>query len=126
MNNNFSSLISYLLHSRSQAHVFHLQVTGAGSYAAHKALNDYYDSIVDLIDGLVESYQGKYGIITNYSNYNLMSFTGMQQLVEYFTALNKTIEKLRVLETQDSEIQNDIDTVVTLVNSTIYKLKYLS
>lgn len=126
MNNNFSSLISYLLHSRSQAHVFHLQVTGAGSYAAHKALNDYYDSIVDLIDGLVESYQGKYGIITNYSNYNLMSFTGMQQVVEYFTALNKTIEKLRVLETQDSEIQNDIDTVVTLVNSTIYKLKYLS
>jgi DNA-binding ferritin-like protein len=56
MNNNFSSLISYLLHSRSQAHVFHLQVTGAGSYAAHKALNGYYDSIVDLIDGLVESY----------------------------------------------------------------------
>ncbi len=126
MNNNFSSLISYLLHSRSQAHVFHLQVTGAGSYAAHKALNDYYDSIVDLIDGLVESYQGKYGIITNYSNYNLMSFTGMQQVVEYFTALNKTIEKLRVLEIQDSEIQNDIDTVVTLVNNTIYKLKYLS
>jgi DNA-binding ferritin-like protein len=126
MNNNFSSLISYLLHSRTQAHVFHLQVTGAGAFAAHKALNDYYDSIVGLVDGLVESYQGKYGIITNYSNYNLMSFTGIQQVVEYFTALNKTIEKLRVLETQDSEIQNDIDTVVTLVNSTIYKIKYLA
>lgn len=126
MNNNFSSLISYLLHSRTQAHVFHLQVTGAGSFAAHKALNDYYDSIIGLVDGLVESYQGKYGIITNYSNYNLMSFTGIQQVVEYFTALNKTIEKLRVLETQDSEIQNDIDTVVTLINSTIYKLKYLA
>ena len=126
MNNNFSSLISYLLHSRTQAHVFHLQVTGTGAFAAHKALNDYYDSIVGLVDGLVESYQGKYGIITNYSNYNLMSFTGIQQVVEYFTALNKTIEKLRVLETQDSEIQNDIDTVITLINSTIYKLKYLA
>ena len=48
-------LISYLFHSQTQVHIFHLQTT---SFAEHKALQDYYDGIDDLIDGLVESYQG--------------------------------------------------------------------
>ena len=56
-------LASILMHSRTQAHVFHLGVNGPGAFAAHKALQKYYESIVDLLDGLVESYQGKYGLI---------------------------------------------------------------
>ncbi len=57
--------VSTLMASRTQAHIFHLQTP---SFAAHKALNEYYENIVDIIDGLVESYQGKYGIITGYVN----------------------------------------------------------
>ena len=36
----------------------------------HSALNIYYDDIVGLVDGLVESYQGRYGIITGYMTEN--------------------------------------------------------
>ena len=61
-----ASFISTLFASRTQAHIFHLQVTGPGSFAKHKALDDYYNEIIDLTDGLVESYQGRYGIITGY------------------------------------------------------------
>jgi len=57
--NKMEELASILMHSRTQAHIFHLGVSGPGAYAAHKALQDYYEGIVDLIDGLVESYQGK-------------------------------------------------------------------
>ena len=47
--------IGTLFQSRNQAHIFHLQTT---SYAKHKALNKYYEDIIDVIDGLVEAYQG--------------------------------------------------------------------
>jgi len=56
-------LASLLLQSRTQAHSFHLGVKGIGSHSAHLALGGYYDSIGDLIDGLVETYQGKEGLI---------------------------------------------------------------
>jgi hypothetical protein len=86
---DFAKLISYLFHSRTQAHVFHLQVEGEGSFAAHNALNTYYDAIVDLADGLVESYQGKYGILKGYSNFNLMEFQNCEGVIDYFKALLK-------------------------------------
>ena len=59
-------LLGTLMQSRNQAHIYHLQVQGMGSYAAHKALNNYYEEIVDLVDSIAESYQGRYGIITGY------------------------------------------------------------
>ena len=118
---NFSKLVSYLFHSRTQTHVFHLQTP---SYAAHKALNDYYDEIVELTDGLIESYQGKYGIIMHYTNFSLMQYQSIEQVQEYFTALDTTIELLRQ-DTPDSYLQNQIDGVTELVRSTLYKLKYL-
>ena len=118
---NYAKLISYLLHSRTQAHVYHLQTP---SFAAHKALNDYYDSIVDLTDGLVESFQGKYGIITGYSNFGLMEYQSCEAIQEYFRALNTTIELLRQ-DIPDSYIQNQIDGVIELIQSTLYKLKFL-
>jgi DNA-binding ferritin-like protein len=122
---DFAKLISYLFHSRTQAHVFHLQVEGEGSFAAHKALNEYYDAIVDLADGLVESYQGKYGILKGYSNFNLMEFQNCEDVIDYFKALLNTIEMGRKDLPQDSYLQNQIDEVVALVTSTIYKLTYL-
>jgi DNA-binding ferritin-like protein len=122
---DFAKLISYLFHSRTQAHVFHLQVEGEGSFAAHKALNKYYDAIVDLADGLVESYQGKYGILKGYSNFNLMEFQNCEGVIDYFKALLNTIEMGRKDLPQDSYIQNQIDEIEKLVNSTINKLTYL-
>ena len=119
---NCAKLISYLMHSRTQAHVFHLQTP---SFAAHKALNEYYDEIVGLVDGLVESYQGKYGIITGYSNFALLEYQSCEAIQEYFRALNTTIEVLRQ-DIPDSYLQNQIDTITELIQSTLYKLKFLS
>ena len=49
-------LASLLLHSRTQAHSFHLGQKGPGAFSAHMALGNYYDKIGDLVDGLVEAY----------------------------------------------------------------------
>ena len=112
-----------LMQSRTQAHIYHLQVTGEGSYAAHKALQKYYESIVDLIDSIVESYQGRYGILTGYIMTGVIKEDNASYM--YFDALSKFVEKVREQCPQDSFIQNEIDNVVNLIESTKYKLKNL-
>lgn len=118
--NEFAQLISTLLASRTQAHIFHWQVQGIGSDAAHRALGEYYDEIVDLVDGIVESMQGRYGIQRGYTS--PASFKEDGQFVTYFEALSKYVEAIRVKIPQDSYIQNEIDTVVKLIETTKYKL----
>ena len=119
-----ASFISTLFSSRTQAHIFHLQVIGPGSFAAHSALNTYYDEIVGLTDGIVESYQGRYGIITGYKGEGQW-IEDITQVVKYFEALCMYVEKNRVSLVQDSYIQNQIDEVVALIESTKYKLSKL-
>lgn len=121
--NEFVQLISTLLASRNQAHIFHWQVEGIGSYSAHKALNKYYDEILDLVDGLVEGFQGKYGIQRGYTSPATFKEDG--QALLYFEALAKYVETIRTKIPQDSFIQNEIDTVVKLIETTKYKLKNL-
>jgi hypothetical protein len=110
------------MHSRNQAHVYHLQTE---SYAEHMALNGYYDGIVALVDGLVESYQGKNGIIKKYTSFTLNNYEGNKETINYFKALQKNVDSLRT-DVEDSYIQNQIDTITELIQSTIYKLSYLS
>jgi len=119
-----ASFISTLFSSRTQAHIFHLQVTGPGSFAAHSALNTYYDEIIGLVDGIVESYQGRYGIITGYKGEGQW-IEDITQVVKYFDALCMYVEKNRGSLAQDSYIQNQIDEVVALIESTKYKLSKL-
>jgi DNA-binding ferritin-like protein len=114
--------ISTLFASRTQAHVFHLQTN---SFAAHKALNEYYDGIVDIADGIAESIQGKYGIITGYSNIDLLEGNDCNEVIKYFTALEMYVDRARQTMPQDSYIQNQVDEVTALIVSTIYKLKFL-
>lgn len=118
---NCEEMVSKLFHSRTQSHVFHLQTK---SYAEHKALQDYYEDVVDLIDEITESYQGKYGIIEGYKSYDIVKYQNNSQIIKYFQDLEKDVEKLR--ETiKESYLQSEIDNVTKLINSTIYKLKYL-
>ena len=61
--NKAAELIAIMFLGRELTHREHLKVTGPGSFAKHKALNEFYDGIVDLADKFAETWQGKYGII---------------------------------------------------------------
>ena len=121
--NKMGLLVGTLMQSRNQVHVYHLQVTGPGSHAAHLALQAYYEGIIPLIDGLVESYQGKYGILRGYA----MTSTIREDnnFIKYFEALCMFVEHTRTEIPQDSYLANQVDTIVELINSTKYKLKNL-
>lgn len=111
---------STLFASRTQAHIYHLQTD---SYAQHVALGEYYDGIVDIVDSLTELIQGRYGIIRGYTS--PASFKEDNNTVSYFEALLKYVDMNRKSLPQDSNIQNTVDEVVDLIQSTLYKLKYL-
>ena len=112
--------------SRDQAHIFHWQTTGEGSFAAHTALNAYYDAIPDLTDTLVESYQGKHGIITGYTSAEEFSEYEKTTVIKYFTGLAMFVERAYAkLPQEDTYILNQIDNVKELIYSTIYKLENL-
>jgi DNA-binding ferritin-like protein len=119
-------LASLLLHSRTQTHSFHVGVKGVGSFSAHIALGNYYDTIGGLVDGLVEAYQGQYGLIKLQSVSGLDTNNDIKNVIAYFDKLIAVVAKLRKDEKlQMSWLQNDIDTVVTLLYSTKYKLTNL-
>jgi DNA-binding ferritin-like protein len=116
-------LASLLLHSRTQAHSFHLGVKGVGAFSAHSALQLYYLNIAGLVDGLVETYQGQYGLIKLQPVSGLDTNNDIKNVIAYFDKLIAVVAKLRKDEKlQMSWLQNDIDTVVTLLYSTKYKL----
>jgi len=114
-------MVCNILHSRNQAHVFHLQTQ---SFAEHNALNNYYDGVVDLFDGIIESYQGKYGIIKNFKTFKIEQYKNCKKTISYFEKLLDIIDENRE-SIEDTYIQNQIDTIQELINSTIYKLKFL-
>ena len=87
-------LIMRCFHARTAAHVLHLKTR---SYATHKALNDFYDAIVGLVDGLAEAWIGENGLI----------------------------EANRETCGEQSHIQSSIDEIVALCRSTTYKLRFL-
>jgi DNA-binding ferritin-like protein len=123
----FEKIISTLMASRDQAHIFHWQTTGEGSFAAHLALNAYYDAIPDLTDTLVESYQGKHGIITGYTSADEFNEYDKTTAVKYFKGLAMFVERAYAkLPQEDTYILNQMDNVKELIYSTIYKLENLS
>ena len=119
-------LASLFFHSRTQAHVFHLRVKGPGAYATHKALQEYYEEIIELIDGLVESYQGKNGLIEFQEVEGIDNNASHENIIKYFEKLAAALDKLRADESlQDTYIQNQIDGLAELIYSTLYKLENL-
>lgn len=122
MGNNHTKLAQMTLmvfHSRTNAHINHLRTK---SFAKHAALGAYYDAVVDLMDGIVENYQGLYGIVPTYP----ALYSPAADPIEDLDALRSWIAANRAGVSDDSSIQNQIDTVAELINSTIYKLKNLS
>lgn len=112
--------ISTLLSSRTQAHIFHLQTQ---SYAQHKALQEYYEGIVDFVDSYVESFQGRYDIIRGYTQ-SPQIFED-DSTVKYFTGLQTFVNTVRGKLPADAELNNIVDEIADLINSTLYKLKFL-
>lgn len=113
------SFVAKLFETRQVAHNAHLSTK---SYAQHKALNSYYDGILELSDTFIETFQGQYGIISGYEE---MQIKKENDIVAYFEDAVEKFKETRSELDKDPHLQNIIDEMVGLVYSTLYKLKNL-
>lgn len=109
-----------LLHSVTNTHILHLSTQ---SYAEHKALGEFYSEVGDRVDDFVEAFQGKYGLLTKYTS----DFELPGDSISYLNYLKIEVETMRRMPKfpQDSELQNIVDEVAALIDSTLYKLRFL-
>ena len=116
-----AGFILTLLHSATVTHIQHFQAKGEGSFARHMALGTYYDEVVELIDNFTEAYQGKYELIEEYPE----EYDFTKDPLDYLEYMQDYVATKRKKLPQDSELQNIVDEIADLINSTVYKLKYL-
>lgn len=119
--NDLPNIVSALLFSQTQAHIFHLQTK---SFSQHKALQDYYEEIDDLLDQFIESYQGEFGIIEDYKSFEVESYVNDEKVIAYFGMLLNMVKEGRE-NIESTHLQNILDEIITLITQTIYKLKFL-
>ena len=117
-----NDFIGTLFLARDVTHSVHLNTR---SYAKHKALQGFYEGIIDLADGFAEAYQGRYGLIGPIS---LMSAKKTSTVVEFLQDQLDEIEAGRydVCKKEDTPLQNLIDGIIELYLSTLYKLRFLA
>jgi hypothetical protein len=111
-------LVMDLLHSSTVTHIMNWQTT---SYAAHIALGEFYSEMPDLVDAVIEAYQGKNNVIL--SNFPIeMLYESMEPLA-YIEQLSEELTEGRALFGEDAEIQNLVDAIADLIDTTMYKLR---
>lgn len=95
----------------------HLQTN---KYSEHEILDDFYKEMPEKVDSLIEAYQADNGIVEDYKN---LLDEGMGAL-EYLEALKEVVEEGRELF-DSTELESLTDDILSLIDSTIYKLKHL-
>lgn len=103
---------------RQNAHVLHL---ASKSYAEHKALNSFYEKLTDLLDSLIEVYQGQYGLVTveQSTSKEKEALSFLEKAAEEFASAHELFEK------KDTHLHNVLDEITALTYQTIYKVKFL-
>ena len=108
-----------LLHAATNGHILHLQTK---SYAEHKALQSYYEKLPDAVDTIIEQWQGAYQMIIEYpSVYEAPKADALQEV----TYIRDFIVANRAVVGDYTSIQNEVDALLGIVESTMYKLTFL-
>jgi len=119
-----AALVSELMNAATSIHKIHLKVTGLGSFAAHKALNELYDALPGHADDLAEGFQGAAEKLLTYEDIAPKTLNSVEESLSYMRELVKQVTSLQQVMPY-SEIVNDLDLVKSTINSIKYKLLFL-
>ena len=115
---NVAMFAATLLHSSTNTHFFHWSTN---SYSQHKALGNYYDEIIELVDDYVEAYMGCYEQIKSFPSV----YHQPKEPLKYLESLKNFVKEANKDLPQEQELVNIVAEIQQLIDSTIYKLKYL-
>lgn len=118
MDKQMATFLSTMLNSATNAHFFHWSTD---SFSKHMALATYYDEVVDLTDKLAEAYFGCYGKITSFPDTSHMP----TEPLKYMESLQQFVKEARTDLPQESQFVQLVDNIAELLDTTVYKLKFL-
>lgn len=102
----------------------HIMHWTTDSYAKHQALGDFYDGLQDLIDSWAEAFMGKAGVLTAFpTQCTVTDGDPLRYLRDYLVKVD-TYRRSTGFP-QDTALQNIVDEMVALAQTTIYKLERL-
>ena len=110
--------IGIMFAGRTVTHIQHLKTK---SYAEHKALNEFYDEIIDLADDLAEATQGQYGLL----DIPFVNLTVGKDSAAFLKGQLAELDKIMAGVDEDY-LMSIFQEVQKLYRSTIYKLVNLS
>ena len=119
-----SACVSELMNAATSFHKLHLKVKGAGSFAAHKALNEIYDALPGHADTIAEAYQGASEKLLDYKEVAPKVLTSVEDALSYLRDMHEMISGLQA-KMPYSEIVNELDNIKSDINSVKYKLIFL-
>lgn len=114
--------LGMLFLARDVTHSVHLNTR---SYSKHKALQKFYENIIELADSFAEAYQGRNGLM---GSITLSSAKKTANVVEFLEGQLKEIEanRYKICDKEDSTMQQLIDNIIELYLTTLYKLRFLA
>ena len=114
--------VGILFLARDVTHSVHLNTR---SYSKHKALQRFYENIIELADNFAEAYQGRHGLMGPIS---LQSAKKTTNVIEFLENQLEEIEtdRYKICDKDETAIQNLIDEVVALYLATLYRLRFLA
>jgi hypothetical protein len=114
--------VGMLFLARDVTHSVHLNTR---SYSKHKALQRFYENIIELADNFAEAYQGRHGLMGPITLQTAKKTTNVIQFLE--NQLEEIeADRYKVCDETDTAIQNLIDEIVALYLATLYKLRFLA
>lgn len=113
-------LVSKTFFSRNLAHLEHWRTQNG---EVHRALGEFYDGVIDHVDGIVECYQGTFGLI---GPVTMETSVDAQTIVDHLVSdRDWTKTNRNAISRNDPAIGNLVDGLIGLYSTVIYKLQNL-
>lgn len=117
--NHAATLIAKCFEARTAAHLAHLSTQ---SYSKHKALDDFYNDIVEATDEYAEVYMGLEGRITAWPKAECSEKNILDCILELIGWLEENRSKCAY---GHRALENLIDNITAVAARTVYKLENL-
>ncbi len=108
-------LIARCFAARTASHLAHLTTR---SYAAHVALQGFYEGIIDPVDAFAECYQGVYGVFSGFPSVSVPKgeLLPIKELRDWLASNREKAGR------GQPELENLLDEITTVCDRAIYKL----
>ena len=125
LNVKIDEFVSYTMSFLNNIQVFHWQTQ---SYAEHEALGEYYESLTDLNDKLVETYQGNTNkrIHISAGQHTLQNFQSIEHTISEIVQYGQDISKTSYDIAQKNELHQfiDIDSILEEMAEVTSQVQY--